>query len=664
MRKLALGLVVLASCAGEPATPPTAPTAPTPTPAPRTETLATDTPRTTSAGNAFIAPAGWTLAVRGPATILTTPEGDSRIALIDVAASDADAAVAAAWAVYASAKSWPLQVVTDEPDKDGWSRHKSYQYTTSPNEKRSVNVDTLWANDTWTVAIYDMTQAAGEKRGGAVETIFGRLLPKGYTRESFAGKKANKLDGPRLAQLNAWIERAMKDLKVTGAAVGIVQDKKTVLADGYGLRELGKKEKPDADTLFMIASNTKALSTLLLAKLVDEKKLDWETPVTEILPSFKLGDEETTRQVRVKHLVCACTGLPRRDYEWIFEFDKLTPAGAIASLATVQPTSKFGEMYQYSNLLAAAGGFVGGHVANPELELGAAYDAAMRTRVLGPLGMKSTTFDYAKALAGNRAFPHAPDIEGAPAKAVMGANYSVIPLRPAGGAWSNVRDMLAYVSMELAEGQLPDGKRYIGRDALLQRRVPQVAVGMDETYGMGLSVETKYGTPVIHHGGDLFGYHSEMYWLPEHGVGAVVLTNADPGWSLRSIFERKLLEILFDGRPEADAGVGAAAKRFYDERTAERKLLTVPADPAVSAKLAKHYRNAALGPITVIPGKTTTFDFGEWKSDVATRKNPDGTTSFVTIVPGLTGFELVVGDGPKRTLTARDAQHEYVFTEE
>ena len=92
--------------------------------------------------------------------------------------------------------------------------------------------------------------------------------------------------------------------------------------------------------------------------------------------------------------------------------------------------------------------------------------------------------------------------------------------------------------------------------------------------------------------------------------------------------------------------------------------MTIPADPAESAKLAKHYSNASLGEISVSTSDSDTiFDFGEWKSEVASKKNPDGTTSFVTIVPGMLGLEFVVGSGPKRTLITRDAQHEYVFTE-
>ena len=635
---------------------------PAATATPPAAALAADTPKTTVTGNTFIAPAGWSISVRGPATILEAPEGGSYIALVDVTAKDADAAVAAAWAAYKPGAKWPLKVANDRPDRNGWSKQRTYEYQTSPNEKRGVMAFTSFANGSWTVAIFDVADAVGGKRGSQIALIFDRFLPKGYVRETFAGKKAHELDKARIEQLGDFIRTGQKELGVPGVGLGIVQDGRVVFSGGFGVRELGKTATVDGDTDFMIASNTKALTTLLLAKLVAEGKLTWDTPVTSLLPSFKLGDAETTRQVKVRQLICACTGMPRQDLEWLFEFKDVTPEKALVTLGTMQPTSKFGELFQYSNPMAAAAGFTAGHVMYPDMELGAAYDKAMQTQVFDPLGMKSTTFDYARALAGNHAYPHSPDIDGKPALAVMELNYSIIPQRPAGAAWSNINDMLRYVSMELANGALPDGKTYIPKEPLLERRAAQVPIGKDETYGMGLMVDTEYEIPVVHHGGDMIGFHSDMIWLPGQNVGAVVLTNADPGWILRGQFRRKLLEVLYDGHPEADAQVASQGKAFYEGLAAERKLMTVPADPGESAKLAPHYTNPALGAIAVShSGTATVFDFGEWKSPMASRKNPDGTVSFLTTAPGIEGFEFVVGAGPSKTLTTRDAQHEYVF---
>ena len=133
---------------------------------------------------------------------------------------------------------------------------------------------------------------------------------------------------------------------------------------------------------------------------------------------------------------------------------------------------------------------------------------------------------------------------------------------------------------------------------------------------------------------------------------------------LRNHIRRKLLEVLFDGRHEADAQLNADAKSFYSSLAADRKLLTIPADASQAVKLAKQYANSSLGEIAVRRlGASTVFDFGEWKSEVASRKNPDGAISFITIAPGASGFEFTVASGSKRRLTIRDAQHEYMFEE-
>jgi CubicO group peptidase (beta-lactamase class C family) len=660
----ALGLLLAAAgCSKATPPPPAVDTAPAGARAP--ERLAADTPRTTVLGARFIAPAGWSIVTRGPAVVLEAPEADSWIALVDVEAGDADAAVKAAWAAYKPKASWPLKSATPEADKDGWTDQRTYDYQTSPNEHRWVGAGTKRAGSVWTVWIYDMSQSTGEKRLAQVALVFDRLLPKGYQRESFAGRPAHKLDEPRIKELIAFVERGRKDLGVPGVAMGLLQDGKVVFEGGFGARELGKQPTIDASTLFIIASNTKAMTTLMLGKLVDDKKLTWETPVTQVFPAFKLGDADTTGRVLMKHLICACTGLPRQDFEWLLEFKGLTAAGALAVLGTMQPTSKFGEMFQYSNPLAAAAGYVGGYVVNPKAELGVAYDQAMKGLVFSPLGMNATTFDFKRALAGNHAAPHAPNIDGQPSAAVMEVNYSVIPVRPAGGAWSNVRDVLKYVGMELARGALPSGKRYISESVLLERRVPQVTIGKDETYGMGLSVDTTWGIPVVHHGGSMIGYKSDMLWLPDHGVGAVILANSDAGGILLGPFRRKLLELLFDGRAEAESDLVTRAQAMHQRIAAERKLLTVPPDADAAGKLAASYRSPALGQIAVIrSGATITFDLGEWKSPMASRKNPDGTTSFITIAPGMNGLEFVVGEtATKRTLVFRDGQHQYAFTE-
>ncbi|PWB68148.1 MAG: serine hydrolase [Holophagae bacterium] len=629
------------------------------------EQVTEDTPRATPAGTTFTLPAGWTMTTQGPMVVLDPPEPDSHLAIVDLTAKDADTAVAAGWAAYKPGFNRPLRIALPQAPRDGWEERKAFQYETSPNERAVVSAYAWRAGETWTVVLIDGTEPTFEKRGAPVGLAVQSLRPKGYSRESFAGKKAHPLDEQRLATLKEFVTNGMTMLDTPGVGLAFIDGGKTVWAGGLGVKELGKPDPVGADTLFLAASNTKALTTLLLAELVDEGKMRWDQPVTELFPAFKLGDAATTKQVQVKHLICACTGMPRQDLEWLFEYRGETPASAIELLGTMQPTSGFGEVFQYSNLMAAAAGFIGGATAVPGKEWGAAYDEAMRTKVFAPLGMTTTTFDFAAALAGDVAQPHGDDVDGKVTRARMDVNYAVVPARPAGGVWTSARELARYVEMELAKGMLPDGTRLVSAENLLARYEPNVIVGENVTYGMALMVDTRYGIPVVHHGGDLAGYHSDMIWLPDHGVGAVILTNADSGVVIRGPLLRRLLEVLFDGKPEADEMLRVAAAQRKAAIANERERLTVPADAAAVAKLAPRYVSPALGEVTVRKEPSATlFNVGEWKSAVASRKNDDGTISFITIDPTISGLEFVVADtDSQRRLITRDAQHEYVFEE-
>jgi CubicO group peptidase (beta-lactamase class C family) len=642
--------------------------APSPQPAvamSASELMAADTSRVTSGGATFTVPAGWSIATGKNLVILSPPETDTHLAICDCQATDAKSAVAAAWAAYNPGAIRLLKLVTPRPAREGWDEKQVFEYETSPNERAVVEAIALRAGNNWTVAILDGSEPTFEKRGAPISLVLASLRPKGYRRESFAGRTPQPLDAAHIEQLKQFVQTSMQELGIPGVSMALIDKGKVVYEGGFGVRELGKPEPVDKDTLFMAASNTKGMTTLLLAELVDEKKLKWDEPVVDVYPTFKLGDAETTRKVLVKNLVCACTGLPRQDLEWIFEFKNATPKSTLALLGTMQPTSKFGEVFQYSNLMAAAAGYIGAHVVYPNMELGAAYDRAMQNMIFDPLGMKSTTFDYARALAGDHASPHGDDVDGKPTVADMASNYSIRAARPAGGVWTSADDLIRYVQLELAQGKLPDGKQLVSSQNLLERRAPQISLGEDSTYGMGLMVYSNYGVPVVNHGGSMDGYKTNLYFLPDSGIGAVLLTNSDTGDMLLGPFRRRLLEVVFDGNPEAAGNVASSAAAYKASLAKERERLVVPADPALVARLAKSYSSKELGGLTVLTQNgITTFDFGEWKSTVASRKNDDGTISFITIDPADDGYEFVVGERQgKRVLVIRDGQHEYVFSE-
>jgi hypothetical protein len=162
----------------------------------------------------------------------------------------------------------------------------------------------------------------------------------------------------------------------------------------------------------------------------------------------------------------------------------------------------------------------------------------------------------------------------------------------------------------------------------------------------------------------MIGFKSNFFFLPDSGIGAVLLTNSDNGGMLLGPFGRRLLEIVFDGKPEAAGDVASQAARHKAEMAKDRERLVIPADPAQVNALAKEYTSKDLGEITVqSQDGGTTFQFDGFKSTVASRKNDDITISFITIDPGADGFEFVVGKrSGKKVLVIRDGQHEYTFT--
>jgi CubicO group peptidase (beta-lactamase class C family) len=351
----------------------------------------------------------------------------------------------------------------------------------------------------------------------------------------------------------------------------------------------------------------------------------------------------------------------------VFATTPRTPAAdTFVRLAVTEPTSGFGEVFQYNNLMASAAGYVGAHVLQPGVELGAAYDAAMEERIFTPLQMHDTTFSMKRALAADHASPHGKDVDGKLQLANQDINYAIAPFRPAGGVWSSPHDMILYVRNELTEGLLPSGRRLVSAANLLERRRRGVPAGADRWYGMGLEEDTTWGVPVIHHGGRLAGYRSDFLVIPSAQVGAVILTNAQSGVYLsHGPFMRRLLEVLYDGRTEAAGDVAARAKQIEAERIEFRRHLIIPVAPADLAQIASVYTNADLGRLVVEKeGATTRFRAAGFSSAVASRHNDDGTTSFVTIDPAMDWLQFVVGTSAgRRTLTTRDGQHTYTFTE-
>lgn len=171
--------------------------------------------------------------------------------------------------------------------------------------------------------------------------------------------------------------------------------------------------------------------------------------------------------------------------------------------------------------------------------------------------------------------------------------------------WTSARDLSHYVQLELAQGQLANGKRLVSAENLLARRVPQVSTGEDSAYGMGLFVDNYWGIPIVSHDGSLPGCKSDMFWLPDHGVGAVIFTNSDSGALLP--FLRRLLEVLFEAKPEAEDQLHLSVARRKADQITNRKRLAIPPDTDATGKLAARYPSAELGKLAILRRENALF---------------------------------------------------------
>lgn len=581
-------------------------------------------------------------------------------------ASDARAAATAAWRSAGSGFTHAERQASQEAPGEGWDEVWRISYAAPSSDPAIARAIARRSGDAWTVLLFHGNQATFAKRAGAIVALDEGLRPAGFVAENFAGKVAAPLDAEKRKQLKKFWREAMAAYGVPGIGYAFFDRNGIVEEGGLGVRDIRRTEPVTAHTRFRVASNTKGMTTLLIARLVDQGRLAWDKPVTAAYPAFRLGDRATLAAMKVRHLVCACTGMPRQDLEWMIAGTKTTPASRVFDLlASMKPTSRFGELYQYSNLLAASGGYVAAHSAYPKMDLGAAYDRAMQENVFNPLGMTDTTFDTALAMRGNHAMPHDVMLDGTVGAGSLNAGEAITFARPAGGAWSSAHDMALYALNELREGVLPSGRLMVSRDALLERRRGGVEYGEATRYGMGLETVARWGVPVVHHGGALPGWGSDWFVLPDAGVGVVLLMNSQSGREIEAATHRRLIEILYGARPQAEAAVRIGGAALRADVKEDASSITMPANPRPVDRLAKRYANPALGTLTITrDAASTMFHLPSASSRVGTQVNADGSTSFVMIDPATFNWRLLARPtgGSHDALVIRDAQREYVFT--
>jgi len=615
-------------------------------------------------GGTFTAPKNWYITTHKDMVVLEDPDREVSVAIFAAKAADAKQALEIAWKRYQPTFSRSIEQSFIEPSPEGWDEEVTNAYETTAQEKRVIAAIAKRLDNTWYIFLLDGSTAAFERRNAQIGTILESFTLPEVRKESFAGRTAHKLDAARLHDLEKFVEEARVLSKVPGVAIGIVQDGKLVYSKGFGVREKGKSEPITTETLFMIGSITKSLTTFMMARLVDEGLFTWNTPVTQLMPAFALGDEAMTKKLTMQNTVSASTGMPRQDMELLFNYNAATPESSLASMKTMKPTTGFGETFQYSNAMVSAGGYIAAHALYPKKELGNAYDTAMQMRVFDPMGMHSSTFDFATVAKKVHAIPHGFSLTGDHVPIDIMTETFVVPIRPAGGLWSNVPDMASYIMTELNKGITPEGMRVISEQNILKRREPQIKVTDEISYGLGWIVGKVNDIVEVTHSGGTFGFSSDCFFFPEHNVGIVILTNSAGAGSLVAAIKRRLVEILFDGKPQALVQLQTRLKDRDKSLVRNLKDVDVTPDKAWLAPLVGTYTNPDLGKVAIqLTPRGALFDAGEWKSLIGQKKEKDGELRAILLDPPVAGFEILpktAQDGMQLILDL-DPQHSYVF---
>jgi len=337
--------------------------------------------------------------------------------------------------------------------------------------------------------------------------------------------------------IDALVARSMEAFDVPGIAVGVIKDGKVIHARGYGVRSLNSKVKMDENTLFGIASNSKAFTTVALGLLVDEGKITWDDKVRDHIPEFKLYNPYVTDEFTIRDLLTHRSGLGLGAGDLMFFPDgsDFTTRDVIHNLRYLKQTSSFRTKYDYDNNLYIVAGEVIARVT------GKSWAEFVEQRIIQPLGMTKTAalFDRLKDKS-NVIDGHA-SVNG---KVQVIARSSVGVAAAAGGVNSNITDLSKWVQMFLSGGKYPDGKQFISPRVLRDLWSPQTIIPVNNpgkynthfaAYGLGFGLNDTAGYKQVSHTGGLEGMVTQITMIPELNLGIIVLTNQQEGGAFQSI---------------------------------------------------------------------------------------------------------------------------------
>lgn len=368
------------------------------------------------------------------------------------------------------------------------------------------------------------------------------------------------LDGESAAN---YVERVLQEERVPGAAVGIWHRGEPVLLRGFGVTNVDNPHPVDGETLFKLASTSKAFTTAALGLLVEEGKLDWDGRVVDYLPNFRLADPWVTREFRVVDLLTHRSGLGPGAGDLMLwpQPNQYSRSDVLAGLAHLPITGSFRADYAYDNLLYIVAGELVAEIS------GLSYEDFVQQRLLARMGLDHCYAGPVPADArDNLADPHRlEDAADGEAKLVVDtpnlAGFEPIVLAAAGGMHCSAGDMLTWLRTLLDGGQIPGGERLLStetRDRLWRPETlmpfsPERAErdgGHFYAYALGWRVQDMHGKKVIHHTGSLSGMYAWAAVVPEEDLALVVLMNRSAGAARQALIYGLLKPYL--GAPERD----------------------------------------------------------------------------------------------------------------
>lgn len=612
-------------------------------------------------------PRTWTIDESKGYVEIKPPEQDVTIRLLDLPTSKkAEDTIGLAWKKVNPSFHLKVHSASSPPPNDGWDELYQINYEVPESESRTVGALAKILNDHSYVILYEGTRAGFDRRGAQVGQIFSSWKANHLFEETLNERKPLQWLEKEKAQFESFIRNSMKSLQVPGASIAVIQDNRLTYKQGFGVKKLGLQDLVTTDTPFMIGSITKSLTTLLMAKVIEEHLLKWTTPVKSLLESFQLSDTEMTKKLDLQHTVCACTGMPRRDFELILNPDRFTPESGIESLKTMKPTTGFGETFQYSNQLVALGGYATARAIQPTGSLELAFSNAMKTHIFDPLEMNRSTLNPQVAASMGAASPHSLDFNNRIQAIGETFDNAVYAFAPAGAVWSSVEDLAKYAILELNLGILPSGKRLLSESSVLARREAKIKMGNDSFYGLGITVSKERGLNLIGHNGGTAGFSSLLLVIPEKKVGLVILTNANASAAGAFIAAAKarFMEITFGANPKAEKKVAFELQQREEELKRRKDAVFLEGENLNWIKtITGRYSNPLLGQAKLALSKTGyEMEIGGRKCQVGVKIEKNGEKSIAFVSPPWNGINfLVKKDGD---LLLDGGQFKYVFKRE